>query len=580
MLLKNQVYTTLSRQNLIVYSTTTGSTHRAAVRLQDYLWKNNHLMFTIKRNVTPEDLVQYKRVIFLISTGTGGTPVPDFEMFFNLLNDLGNDFRVSSDHFNFKFSVIGFGCDEYPTDAFCTPAKITDRLLSNKGGKRATPLLCITDTKTLDPQLNRVFDLVSRGLERPDPVPSETVASPTTAVTDADDIEDDSSCATVDKKMVTEKQREQLTKEGYKIIGSHSAVKLCRWTKHHIRGRGGCYKHTFYGISSAQCMEATPSLACANKCVFCWRHHKNPVGTEWRWETDSPEMIVNEAISLHLQMIKQLKGVPGVTEHKFQMAQQVRHCALSLVGEPIMYPEINTLLELLHDQHISTFLVTNAQFPEAVRSLRPVTQLYVSIDASNQADLKAVDRPLFTDFWDRYIDSLKALKHKKQRTVYRLTLVKEYNMSEVSGYVDLVKYGKPSFIEIKAVTYSGDSSGTSDLSMKNVPWHEEVKKFGIALCEQLSDAYEIACEHKHSCSILLALKTFKVDGIWHTWIDYEKFNQLAKSGRSDFSYTEYWAPTPDWAVYGAEEQGFDPEEVRVYRNKQGQKEAEGDAVQL
>jgi hypothetical protein len=42
-----------------------------------------------------------------------------------------------------------------------------------------------------------------------------------------------------------------------------------------LRGRGGCYKHTFYGIASHQCMEATPSLACANKCVFCWRHHSS-----------------------------------------------------------------------------------------------------------------------------------------------------------------------------------------------------------------------------------------------------------------------------------------------------------------
>ena len=32
--------------------------------------------------------------------------------------------------------------------------------------------------------------------------------------------------------------------------------------------RGGCYKHTFYGIVSYQCMEATPSLACANKCAI------------------------------------------------------------------------------------------------------------------------------------------------------------------------------------------------------------------------------------------------------------------------------------------------------------------------
>lgn len=42
-------------------------------------------------------------------------------------------------------------------------------------------------------------------------------------------------------------------------------------------------------------------------------------------------------------------------------AAQVRHCALSLVGEPIMYPEINTLVGLLHERRISTFLVTNAQ---------------------------------------------------------------------------------------------------------------------------------------------------------------------------------------------------------------------------
>ena len=29
--------------------------------------------------------------------------------------------------------------------------------------------------------------------------------------------------------------------------------------------------------------------------VFCWRHHKNPVGTEWRWAVDEPGAIVAEA---------------------------------------------------------------------------------------------------------------------------------------------------------------------------------------------------------------------------------------------------------------------------------------------
>jgi tRNA wybutosine-synthesizing protein 1 len=70
----------------------------------------------------------------------------------------------------------------------------------------------------------------------------------------------------IPQEMVTPSQAAALKKEGYKLIGTHSAVKLCRWTKHQLRGRGGCYKHTFYGITSYQCMEATPSLACANKC--------------------------------------------------------------------------------------------------------------------------------------------------------------------------------------------------------------------------------------------------------------------------------------------------------------------------
>ena len=60
-------------------------------------------------------------------------------------------------------------------------------------------------------------------------------------------------------------------------------------------------------------------------------------------------------------------GVPGVKPEKLAEGMKAQHCALSLVGEPIMYPEINALVKLLHERGISTFLVTNAQFPEAIR---------------------------------------------------------------------------------------------------------------------------------------------------------------------------------------------------------------------
>ena len=45
--------------------------------------------------------------------------------------------------------------------------------------------------------------------------------------------------------------------------------------------------------------------------------------------------------------------------------------------------------------------------------------------------------------------SLAALRDKGQRTVYRLTLVKTWNMEEVDEYCKLIGVGQPDFIEIK-----------------------------------------------------------------------------------------------------------------------------------
>jgi len=63
----------------------------------------------------------------------------------------------------------------------------------------------------------------------------------------------------------------------------------------------------------------------------------------------------------------QFLGVPGVQPARLAEGLEPAHCALSLVGEPIMYPEINRFVELLHSKRISSFLVTNAQFPDAIR---------------------------------------------------------------------------------------------------------------------------------------------------------------------------------------------------------------------
>ena len=42
-----------------------------------------------------------------------------------------------------------------------------------------------------------------------------------------------------------------------------------------------------------------------------YRHHTNPVGTEWKWKMDDPDTIVNGAMDNHRNMIKQFRGTKG-----------------------------------------------------------------------------------------------------------------------------------------------------------------------------------------------------------------------------------------------------------------------------
>ena len=360
-----------------------------------------------------------------------------------------------------------------------------------------------------------------------------------------------------------------LTKQGYTIIGSHSGVKICRWTKSALRGRGSCYKYSFYGIRSHLCMETTPSLSCSNKCVFCWRHGTNPVATTWRWQVDPADMVFKGAMEGHLRKIKSMRGVPGVRAERFQEAMRVRHCALSLVGEPIFYPHINEFVDLLHQDRISSFLVCNAQHPDQLQALKVVTQLYVSIDASNKESLRKVDRPLHRDFWERFLRCLDILREKRHRmrTVFRLTLVKGFNIEdEAEGYADLVARGLPCFVEVKGVTYCGTSSSAgAGLTMQNVPFYEEVVAFVKALNAALKVRgleYGIAAEHQHSCCVLIGSNKFLVNGVWNTVIDYDAFFQRLESGE-DFGPENYMAPTPEWAWWG--NGGFDPADERVRR---------------
>lgn len=276
-----------------------------------------------------------------------------------------------------------------------------------------------------------------------------------------------------------------------------------------------------------------------------------------------------------------LKGVPGVRADRFAEAFRIRHCALSLVGEPIFYPYINEFLGMLHRSRISSFLVCNAQHPDELARLGSVTQLYVSIDASNKESLRKIDRPLHRDFWERFNRCLDILREKRNthRTVFRLTLVKGFNIAdEVRGYADLVEKALPCFVEIKGVTYCGTATTSkAGLTMGNVPFYEEVVEFVNALNGELATrslGYGIAAEHAHSCCVLIASEKFKDEGgMWHTRIDYEKFFELVESGRPFGPFDYVGEETPGWAMWG--NGGFDPADERVWRKGKNKKPLPG-----
>ncbi|CAI4819189.1 AEL_collapsed_G0055030.mRNA.1.CDS.1 [Saccharomyces cerevisiae] len=587
--------TLLSSQIYVLYSSLQGAASKAAKSVYDKLKELDELTNEPKL-LNLDDLsdfddyfinVPVENALYVLVLPSYDIDCP-LDYFLQTLEENANDFRVDS--FPLRklvgYTVLGLGDSESWPEKFCYQAKRADHWISRLGGRRIFPLGKVCMKTGGSAKIDEWTSLLAETLKDDEPIiyeydenaDSEEDEEEGNGSDELGDVEDIGgkgsngkfSGADEIKQMVAKDSPtyKNLTKQGYKVIGSHSGVKICRWTKNELRGKGSCYKKSLFNIASSRCMELTPSLACSSKCVFCWRHGTNPVSKNWRWEVDEPEYILENALKGHYSMIKQMRGVPGVIAERFAKAFEVRHCALSLVGEPILYPHINKFIQLLHQKGITSFLVCNAQHPEALRNIVKVTQLYVSIDAPTKTELKKVDRPLYKDFWERMVECLEILKtvQNHQRTVFRLTLVKGFNMGDISAYADLVQRGLPGFIEVKGATFSGSSDGNGNpLTMQNIPFYEECVNFVKAFTTELQRRglhYDLAAEHAHSNCLLIADTKFKINGEWHTHIDFDKFFVLLNSGK-DFTYMDYLEKTPEWALFG--NGGFAPGNTRVYR---------------
>ncbi len=326
--------------------------------------------------------------------------------------------------------------------------------------------------------------------------------------------------------------KEDMEKQGYRFVGHHSTVKTCGWTRKALKDEGYCYKHKFYGIKSHQCMQMSTCLSCANRCVFCWRGHKEPVSEEWQGDIDDPGRILEESQKEHHQLLVGFKGNSDVNKKRFEESRNVKHIALSLTGEPIIYPRINELLTLCNEKKISTFLVTNGQYPEQIKNLDRVTQIYLSLDAPNKELLKKIDVPLFKDYWERLLKSLEYISQRKDRTCCRITLIKGMNMLEPENYAELLKKGDFDLVEVKAYMFVGASR--QRLSKPNMPLHEEAVEFSKELLKFLPE-YGLVSEHIPSRVVLLAKKKFFVEGKWKTWIDFENNENMIETPETGLS---------------------------------------------
>lgn len=276
--------------------------------------------------------------------------------------------------------------------------------------------------------------------------------------------------------------KELLEKQGYRFVDNHSAIKVCEWTRKSLSNQGVCYKEKFYGIKSHRCCQMTPSLICPNSCVYCWRTMtKDTIGKELKCKLDEPSEIIDGCIEMQRNLMNGFPGNKNLNLIKFKEAQNPLSFAISLTGEPTLYPYLRDLIKELKNRKIISFLVTNGQFPKALENLNP-NQLYVSLDAPTKEIYKKIDKPVLKDYWERLNESLEILSALKTRRVLRLTLIKGINLSHEKEYAKLIEKANPDFIECKGYMWLGGSR--EKLKYENIPIHKEIQDFSKKLAEE------------------------------------------------------------------------------------------------
>ncbi|MFH1500667.1 MAG: 4-demethylwyosine synthase TYW1 [archaeon] len=299
--------------------------------------------------------------------------------------------------------------------------------------------------------------------------------------------------------------KEILRKQHYALVGNHSAIQVCRWAKKSLIDDGECYKEKFYGIKSHLCCQCSPAVVwCQNKCLHCWRAIEYTLGEKIILELDDPKDIIDKLIEAQRKMLSGFKGNNKINMKKFKDAQNPKHFAISLSGEPTIYSKIGELIKELRKRKLTSFLVTNGLMPNRLMELgkkkQLPTQLYISLNYPNEKIFREITRNKSKQAWKNFNKTLELLPKLRTRKVLRMTLVKDLNMSNTDDYAKLILKASPDFVEVKGFMSVGFAR--KRLDYERMPNEKEVKEFAKKLSEKLP-GYEVLAEKKESRVVLI-----------------------------------------------------------------------------
>ncbi len=303
--------------------------------------------------------------------------------------------------------------------------------------------------------------------------------------------------------------RVRLERQGYHILGKRGAFKACQWQRRSIIRGDTCYKQKFYGIESHRCVQMTPVVdKCTQNCDFCWRLTPQDVGVRWdqvnveMQDVLPPELLLDSVLEANLRSLGGYNPRinPSVEKKTYMEARDPKHVAISLAGEPTLYPYLSEFIEEIHARGMTSFLVTNGTRPDVLAELVLPTQLYVTLAAPNRETHRRLCHPGIRGAWEHLVETQELLASLSCRRVNRLTMVQGRNMTECRSYARLILLGEPDFVEVKAYMHLGASRAR--LSHQNSPSHSDIRAFS----ERLSaiTGYYLVDEQVESRVVLLS----------------------------------------------------------------------------